>query len=268
MLADVERDLMPLLIRPEGRLTSISMRVRGSLRDLAELLAELHEALSRHGPPPYVFEVRGREGDCFTLLYVDGLPPSALNELRGLASRRGVEVEVEEGPYRGICFHPRRGELLAAGIPVMIFSKSLMLDLIRELKGRWGSAAESFLYYFGHGGGVRTYRRWRRMLSWLSDYELLDAICRVVQAFGWYTGYKIVDFDRARGEARIDVYDLFECLESDGGSVFYRGILAGWFTACLGGEVDVVEERCLSRGDRLCRFYVRLRRPSTAHSTL
>ncbi len=266
MISDVERDLLPLLIQPNKRLTSITVKVKGSLEELIGLLKRLHVALSNHNNS-YVLDAKGHGGMCHLQLYVEDLNELALRELSQALSGSHVELRVNEGPYEGMCFSPRRGELLAAGMPVMIFSRSLMLDLIRELKRRWGSAAESFLYYFGYGGGVETYKRWRRLLSWLDDRELLDAVCRVTQAFGWYAGYEILDFDRARGEARINIFDLFECLDAGRGSAFYRGILAGWFAACLGGDVDVVEERCLMRGDRFCRFYVRLRGTSKSSAT-
>ena len=129
---------------------------------------------------------------------------------------------------------------------------------MRTLKEKWGSGGEVFLYHLGMEAGKDSIKTFKKTLK-ISGRKLYEFILRLGKDFGWYTGFKLVEFDEEERKATIRFYDFFECktVEEELGksnSQWMRGAIAGAFKELFETEVKVEETKCIAKGDKYCEF--------------
>ena len=177
---------------------------------------------------------------------IEGVSVEVIDAGRGFASTGGHELEVGSGR-------------------AVMASERTLLGLFRGIRELMGDdAGAAFLYYAGAMSG----REWGRLLRDMG-YDAGAALrvnFRSLESQGYATRVEVLE---GKDRFRIEVYDLVECdlLSSyaarKGGmrtSHWFRGAVAGFLSAALGGEWEVEEVECVNEGSDKCAFEAR-RRP-------
>jgi len=126
-----------------------------------------------------------------------------------------------------------------------------ILESIRNM----GEPGYALLYHLGLNMG-KNYAK--KISLFFSKYNLLKylLLCYQGMGFGEFYVSKYVE----EKESVIEAKDLFECIgavSDEPNSHLFRGILSGIFSELWGGKVEVVEEKCIAKGDSKCVFKVK-----------
>ncbi|MEM2084229.1 MAG: 4-vinyl reductase, partial [Nitrososphaerota archaeon] len=70
---------------------------------------------------------------------------------------------------------------------------------------------------------------------------------------------ELEEFNEEKCVAKIKVYELFECipfkgLRKEAGSYFFKGYLTGILKNLFNKEIEIIEEKCVAKGDAYCLF--------------
>lgn len=142
---------------------------------------------------------------------------------------------------------------------VVLFRKEIYAGIFKDMRRKFGSAGEAFLYYEGFETGRRAYDSYVR----LAGTSSLEALVEVARAVNMTLGWGVigdVQVNEKKKTARVRLYENFECELGEGCgkaySQFYRGGIAGIFTRIFMEEVKVEETKCIAKGDPYCEFVV------------
>jgi len=123
----------------------------------------------------------------------------------------------------------------------------------------FSSGGNAILFDMGKKAGSSAARKLRESYG-LSGRELVETFLSLQVAAGWFN-YE-VSLDEEGTISSIRLYENFECLplsrrSKKPVSQLVRGALAGVLEEAYGRRFDVVEVKCLAKGDEYCEFVVR-----------
>ncbi len=148
------------------------------------------------------------------------------------------------------------------GQRVVFIREGVFEGMLREGWSRLGSGFGSLLYYsFYHGVRKIFEDFYSKVVS--SRREAVKLAKELFRMFG-YGLLEVIKLTEE--EAILRVYDSFECkiLREAGeprGAII-RGMIAGWLSGLWDAkleEMEVIEARCIARGDKYCEYYIRRR---------
>jgi len=154
--------------------------------------------------------------------------------------------------------------LRTGGDRCIILRKQGYKGLIANIRERFGTGGEAFLYYIGFETGVEYGKSHREMGL---ELGVVDP-ARIFRFIGTSL-FNSVGFGRAEvinvsanpPEATLRIYDSFECeLGLETGkpcSQFIRGMLAGVLTALFNRKMKAEETKCIAKGDPYCEFTIK-----------
>ncbi len=128
---------------------------------------------------------------------------------------------------------------------------------IRESRKLMGRASNTLVYLIGKRCGKDIYD------GYMNSGHDKDTSLKLSTAGMWYFGWGLVDIDSNKMEAVI--YDSFEAesftLNKKKSNIpvchFFRGVIAGIWTAYSGKECYGDETMCRAKGDAYCRVVIR-----------
>ncbi len=149
--------------------------------------------------------------------------------------------------------------LVVGGERVVIFRRRVYEALFKGIREKFGTAGEVMLYYVGFNIGYQAYSDYASIADSEKPEATLELARTFLRTMGWGI-VEVVKMDLEKCEARVRVYDSFEC-EIGGGSEasyghFSRGVVAGFFTRLLNRDVKAVETMCIAKGDPWCEFTI------------
>lgn len=155
------------------------------------------------------------------------------------------------------------GYLKSYGFNLSLFYEKTFVNMLNELRAKWGSGGEALTYYLGYEYGVLSFLRLQRLSGMLNlklkRRELYDLTTRILCT---YSGdVNLVKFDEAGAKVLLRVYNLFECTPFKGkqnreNSQFYRGAISGLSSKAFGLDMVAREVKCVAKGDEYCEFEV------------
>jgi len=147
----------------------------------------------------------------------------------------------------------------------VIFRRRVYESLFKGIREKFGTAGEAMLYYQGFTIGQRMCQAYGEDHGLKDPRELTELLMIDAKTLGWGI-LEFAEINPEAGEARIRVYQGFECEIGKGSEApyghFVRGILAGFFTQIFGEEAKAVETKCIATGDPYCEYTIKRVRPA------
>ena len=161
-----------------------------------------------------------------------------------------IEVKIIKPIIPGLVIDNLHFPLLLYKIRCVILIEDILREMVKGMRSEWGSAAEAFLYYLGVRIGRTFYK---------AHMKNLDFCIAALKSTG-IGDFKInIDYEKGMGE--VTVKDSIECsigIKSDKPfSHLIRGVIAGIAMEVIGAEVEVIETRCVAKGDEYCVFQIK-----------
>ncbi len=258
-LALFPKDIIGTIFSDKPSIAEIAVMLRGP--DPTQSLAEVVNALSLLGAKVLTLNFTSEDTRQFITAFIDysgvkgGLSWLAreLRRVRGVGEVRYRAKRIREKIIDGFATPTfNRGRA-----PAMVLSREELGRVFSEVKERYGSGGEAFLYHIGRELGEVSGEKYRGREV---GEEFIREDILSFQAFGWGVP-KVVELNLSRPRIRLRFYDLFESSvvkgeKSEPYCHFFRGYLAGLFSRFLGTRVEVMETKCIAKGDPYCEFIV------------
>ena len=136
--------------------------------------------------------------------------------------------------------------------------------LITNIRERFGSGGEAFLYYIGFETGVeygKSHKEIGLKLGIVDPIKIYRDISASLFNSVGFGRMKVIKISANPLEATIRVYDSFECeLGLEAGKPYshlIRGMHAGVLTALFNRRMKAEETECIAKGDPYCEFKVK-----------
>jgi|Deesub1362B_J571_1020462.scaffolds.fasta_scaffold00004_355 predicted hydrocarbon binding protein len=133
--------------------------------------------------------------------------------------------------------------------------------LLTDIRTKFGSAAEAFLYYLGFEAGLeygKDHKRIAEEVGLKEAEEIHDNISMPLFISVGYGRMEKIEFKKDKPYVLLRVYDNFECELGKGSNTvfshFVRGMIAGVLSELLGINIYTKEIRCIAMGDPYCEF--------------
>jgi len=145
---------------------------------------------------------------------------------------------------------------------VVVIGPAFIEGILHNLRKNLGhEMALSILYHLGYSIGQQGFTRYAVPLKLTP--EKLDDLMALIDALFVSHGWARVKKYEVRGnEIIIDFEDNWECSFQDKedpfGSHFFKGVLAGIFQRLYNKQVEIKEVKCITRGDDVCRFEIKI----------
>jgi predicted hydrocarbon binding protein len=259
----VPKHLFATDFKPRGKLAQFSIEMRnvtGAMQEQTETIAKhgvrilsgIHDAPSLVERGLWTFFADFTEAD---------IEPEALaSKLKLLNSVLRVRCKATKDGFITDTMHFPL--VLGTERAIIVRSAILtsMIDRINSIFGSESKSAHVVLHQVGEAGGLVEFESAKAVTG--ADFIKKN----VSRTFNLYTalGYGItnltaIDFERKTAE--MHVRDSFECKRSSDPSGapqshFIRGLIAGWFSQLFETKIDVIETKCITKGDPDCVFQV------------
>jgi len=146
----------------------------------------------------------------------------------------------------------------------IILRKQGYKGLITNIREKFGTGGEAFLYYIGFETGVEYGKSHRGMGLKLGIVDPIKIYRDISASLFNSVGFgrmEVVKISANPLEATIRVYDSFECELGVGTGKTYshliRGMHAGVLTALFSRKMKAEETKCIAKGDPYCEFKVK-----------
>jgi len=146
----------------------------------------------------------------------------------------------------------------------IILRKQGYKGLITNIREKFGTGGEAFLYYIGFETGVEYGKSHREMGLKLGIVDPIKIYRDISASLFNSVGFgrmEVVKISANPLEATIRVYDSFECELGVGTGKTYshliRGMHAGVLTALFSRKMKAEETKCIAKGDPYCEFKVK-----------
>ena len=187
---------------------------------------------------------------------LDVSPEKVKEAMEEAAKSMGISVEVEiiEPTIPGFVVDTRHFPVRFLGERAAVFRKSVLEAWFFGMRKRFGTAAEVFLYYEGVETGSHVYDDYAE-----SGVERKD-MWRFLSATMFASGL-VSRMEVGLGEPMVvKIWDSIECEIGRGSKTFFsrwmRGLIAGFASKYFGKKVNVIEVKCIAKGDPYCEFTV------------
>ena len=181
---------------------------------------------------------------------------------RVLEGMREIVLAVEAASGMDIFLFPKLGELRFLNERGLVLSAGMVAEALRTVSRSVGRAEHSgVLRFAGKGVGRYVYQGVYSLMSAPQSPEAqlklsLDFLVDMFKALGLGDA----EYDLRGLEVRFKVRDNFECAAAkEAGLIgpagdFTSGLIEGFLEGVFGRRVEVVEEKCIARGDNHCEF--------------
>ena len=141
------------------------------------------------------------------------------------------------------------------GRRVVILDVDDVGSMFKWLVETFSSGGRAILFDMGERAGASAAERLKNLYG-LSGRELFETFLALHAAAGWFN-YELIEYNE--DTVRLRLYENFECMPMAGKldrptSHLVRGAIAGVLHRAQGREFDVVEVKCLAKGDAWCEF--------------
>lgn len=154
-------------------------------------------------------------------------------------------------------FRPESGELLFKGVRYLLIRPETIMQLQKEVEAALGEDASDVIARGGFEGGSLSTKAYKEKYG-LSNEEVVDYMCDMGSSIGWGK-FQLVELNDEGLIVEVHNSPFSEKYGPSESGVCHlvRGVLAGLGKTVLESEVESNEEKCVAKGDDVCRFVVR-----------
>lgn len=185
-------------------------------------------------------------------------PKEIINEMK--SKPYIIDIKLIKPLFNGLICDPYFFPLNVFNERAIIFLKRNYEGMIKEIRKQLGSAAKTLLYLMGHNIGTNYYEKGGRIIVGKD----LEKLIKLAIESSKQVGLGIIEIEEIKPEkleATIKIYQSSECELFKGSnkceSHFIRGIIAGWISQLFKSKTEVIEEKCIAKGDPYCQFKIK-----------
>ncbi len=190
-------------------------------------------------------------------------------------SRISVEELVDNIQKLDVVHKIRTARPIAEGLlvdefhfPITVNGMRAVIMILPMLEGLIGiiqkhKELRALLWYQGLEIGIRVARMYKKMYRVSSLHELLRILTARAQSLGW-AKVEIVKVNEFTKKIILRVYNNWECeiikswgIKKEPQNTFHRGIIAGIMKEFHGRDFEVIETKCIAKGDPYCEFQIK-----------
>lgn len=238
-----------------GFLVSTSRGIN-AIADVFKVLSELNLTLVHMAIPEPVS--RGSKGSFMFFLDFSKSEMSPFEAKRALEEKvPGIKVNIAEPVLPGVTLDIFHFPLTFLGERAVIFREKILKAWLINIRERFGTGGEAFLFYEGYIVGDSIYDTCHRIC--VGECDAWSVLRAVLFASGMAEDMSVsVDYEKAL----IRVWNNIECSLGKEKNVnkpfshWLRGLLAGFGSRFFGRRVSAVETKCIAKGDPYCEFVI------------
>jgi hypothetical protein len=165
---------------------------------------------------------------------------------------------MENSILKELSFAPEKGGLFYKEVRYLLIRPEVLITFQKEAEKELGEKAGHILFLSGFQGGSLSSKKYREVFHF-SDEEILRFMIEMGPQIGWGR-FELERFDPANKSLTLKVYHS-PFAEAYGLSQkpvchFIRGVLSGMASVIFEKESEIMETRCLAKGDPFCRFEI------------
>ncbi len=189
------------------------------------------------------------ETDCCTYLGIIYTPKTYWNG--------GMMMDKAENIAENLKFDPDNGELSFKGIRYMLIRPETIMQLQKNVERELGEDASRVIARGGFEGGSLSTKAYKEKFG-LSNEEIVDYMCDMGSSIGWGR-FRLIELSKKHLIVEVANSPFAEVYGSSQNGVCHmiRGVLAGLGRTVLESDVESIEEKCVSKGDDVCRFVIK-----------
>ena len=175
------------------------------------------------------------------------------------------KVQVSRPIWDGVLADEYHFPIVVDEVRAIIMTLPVLEGLIAVIQRHEGLRA--LLWYQGLEVGIRVTKMYRTLYGVKTLRDLLKLFQARALSMGW-ARLEIVRVDEVTGIVVLRMYDNWECsiIKSWGPrdkpqNTFIRGLIAGILKEFYGVDYEVIETKCIAKGDPYCEFHARPRAP-------
>lgn len=234
-----------------------------------EVLVELASLLAKYNIEVLYYSTSMYSGvgrEMLALVFIDFTesdisPHKLVNEMKKFDFIE--EVITIQPKFKGFIADTHSFPLMVGKNRAIIIGDTGYKGFIVDIRKRFGSAAETFLYYLGYEAGEAYCQEHMEIAAKLGIDDAMTILNDLGSSVFTCTGFgkmEIVKFKMDPPHIIIRVYNNFECeLGVKVGEAFshlLRGMIAGYISTLLNTEMIAKETKCIAIGDPYCEFEV------------
>jgi predicted hydrocarbon binding protein len=251
------------MVLPGRKLCGFLVRAKGEpgvLRKILDILAN-YKARLKYLSYFMSFDSGNVKNALFFLDATDctDTPETLASEIR--KSQFVMDVQIIEPKVEGLIADTISNPLLMGGQRAIIMRSSGYRGLTRDIRERFGSAGEAFLYYNGVEIGVEYAKSHRAVGQELGITDPVRIFLDITVSMFNCVGYGFAQIFKLTSNPPYmlgRVYNSFECELGSGAtqpySRFLRGMIVGVLTTLFDTKITVEETKCMAMGDPYCEF--------------
>ncbi len=175
------------------------------------------------------------------------------------------KIQVSKPIWDGVLADEYHFPIVVDEVRAIIMTLPVLEGLIAVIQRHEGLRA--LLWYQGLEVGIRVTKMYRTLYGVKTLRDLLKLFQVRALSMGW-ARLEIVRVDEVTGIVVLRMYDNWECsiIKSWGPrdkpqNTFIRGLIAGILKEFYGVDYEVIETKCIAKGDPYCEFHARPRTP-------
>ncbi|MEM1574733.1 MAG: V4R domain-containing protein [Nitrososphaerota archaeon] len=168
-----------------------------------------------------------------------------------------LDMNFNEGRINGLLIDNFHFPLLVLNERSITLRVDSMASIIKRLYEVFGTGGATILYEMGMELGENAVKKTKEKYN-IKGIEVLKAILIERITKGWGIP-ELEEFNEEKSISRIRVYELFECMpfkgmKKEASSYFFKGYLTGILKNLFNKEIEIIEEKCVAKGDPYCLF--------------
>lgn len=165
-------------------------------------------------------------------------------------------MDVAEQIANGLHFDPEKGVLSFKGKRYILIRPETIVQFQKEVEKVMGDRTTFAMSRGGFEGGSLSTKAYKEEFG-LSNEEVVDYMCNMGSQLGWGK-FKLVDLNNDRLTVDVQNSAFAEMYGKSENPVCHmiEGVLAGLGKTILESDVKSTEEKCVAKGDDICRFVV------------
>ncbi len=254
----MEKEILPLIYRPGHTFWSLHIAFKGmgsffrlySFLSKAELeVIDTH--LSKHiekGEVSFVVDATKSRVSINML-------KEKLKAISGVVDVFAEEISIEGFGYHLIYPYKIGSHNIVISIDLLVSA------LLNSIKEEWGSAGEFAIFRIGKSVGKKIHDIIKSIYK-VEGKQLLTIILMMHEISGWAKKIELLEYGE-EGCIKIRIYENVECLHVNKNAPnchFMRGVLTGICNRLFNKETEVLETKCLAKGDEYCQFEVKCKK--------
>ncbi|MFQ5884064.1 MAG: V4R domain-containing protein [Thermoplasmata archaeon] len=166
-------------------------------------------------------------------------------------------MDKAENITENLRFDPEKGEISFKGVRYLLIRPETVMHIQRDVEEELGEDASRVIARGGFEGGSLSTKAYKEKFG-LSNEEIVEYMCNMGSSIGWGR-FRLIELSKKHLIVEVSNSPFAEVYGSseDGICHMIGGVLAGLGMTVFESDIESIEEKCVSKGDDICRFIIK-----------